>query len=64
MEPVAGVSSTPIGIFRARSIRDAAALGRDGAPVFAVRRLDADTVEVLFGDGQWMLAAPSDVDQP
>jgi hypothetical protein len=62
MEPVAGVSSESVATFRAISTRDAAAVQRDGEPVFAIRGLDSDTVEVLFGDGLWMLAGPEDVE--
>lgn len=62
MEPVAGVSSVPVAIFRAITVRDASAHARDGDPVFAVRRLGEDLLEVLFGDGIWMLCAPSDIE--
>jgi hypothetical protein len=61
MESVTGISSHSTLILRAVSVRDWEALRRDGEPVFAVRQLDTDTVEVLFGDGMWMLAAQEDV---
>lgn len=64
MEPTAGVSSTPVAIFRARSVRDAASLERDALPVFSVRQLTSEGVEVLFGDGIWLLASPVDLDVP
>lgn len=64
MDRLAGISSTPVGTFRAVDTRDGEAHRRDGEPVFSVRRLDDETVEVLFGDGRWMLCAPTDVERP
>lgn len=64
MDPVAGVSSIPIGTFHAIHTRDGVAHRRDGESVFSIRRLDDETVEVLFGDGRWMLCAPTDVERP
>jgi hypothetical protein len=50
----------PIGVFRARSTRDANALERDGQNVFAMNDVPGSTagaaiIEVLFEDGYWML---------
>ena len=64
MDPLTGVSSTSVGTFRAIDTRDGEAHYRDGEPVFAVRGLDHETVEVLFGDGRWMLCALTDVEPP
>ncbi|MGH3412110.1 MAG: hypothetical protein ACRDPH_03415 [Marmoricola sp.] len=64
MDRVAGISTDPKGIFHALSVRDAASLDREGQPIFAVRRLDAEAVEVLMRDGVWMLASPGDVSPP
>lgn len=52
--------SQPIGVFRARSTRDANALERDGHPVFAMNDVyspagESPTIEILFADGQWLL---------
>lgn len=52
--------SPPIGVFRARSTRDANALERDGQNVFAMNDVPGSkagtaTIEVLFEDGYWML---------
>ena len=58
---LAGISSRQIATFHALSVRDAEALRRDGEPVFDVRNLDAQAVEVLFGDGVWMLADLTDL---
>lgn len=51
-----------LGRFRSRSTRDATGLDRDGQDVVAINQLDADTVEVQFRDGEWMLCAPDEVD--
>lgn len=64
MEPVAGISSKPIGTFRAITVRDGWAHERDGDPVYSVRALKENLVEVLFGDGIWMLCSPTDVERP
>lgn len=50
----------PIGVFRARTTRDASALGRDGQSVFAMNDVPGPktgpvVIEVLFEDGHWML---------
>ena len=62
LEPV-----SPRGTFHARSTRDAVALDRDGQTFVLIHELTDATkrnpaVEIMFEDGEWMLAAPSDLD--
>jgi hypothetical protein len=56
----------PLGIFRAISTHDGEALARDGQGFYAFNRLDTrgaqPIVEILFGDGFWMLAATTDLE--
>jgi hypothetical protein len=61
MDRVAGISTESVGTFHELGVRDAASQDRDGHPVFAVRRLSEDFVEVLFGDGIWVLSSPADI---
>jgi hypothetical protein len=52
----------PLGTFHAITVKDAAALERDGHPYFAVNRLAGDDAwEVQFADGTWMLAHLADL---
>lgn len=59
----------PIGTFRARVTRDAAALERDGDQYFAMNRLeelhgrpdDRPLYENQFADGVWMLVRENDL---
>lgn len=61
--------SGPIGTFRARVTRDAAALERDGEQFYAMNRLDErrrspdvrPLYEIQFSDGVWMLAREDDL---
>lgn len=61
--------SEPIGTFRARVTRDAAALERDGEQYFARNRLeerhgrpdDRPLYEIQFEDGSWMLVREDDL---
>ena len=61
--------SEPIGTFRARVTRDAAALERDGEQYFAMNRLeelhgrpdDRPLYEIQFADGVWMLVRENDL---
>jgi hypothetical protein len=57
----------PLGTFHARSTRAAAAHARDGQVYALVNELGSgptgqqDEVDVLLGDGVWMLASREDV---
>jgi hypothetical protein len=61
--------SEPIGTFKARVTRDAAALERDGERYFAMNRLvelhgrpgDRALFEIQFRDGAWMLVREDDL---
>lgn len=59
---LASIDGRPVGVFHAISVRDGASVERDGDPVYAVRVLNARVVEVLFGDGIWMLCGHGDVE--
>lgn len=55
----------PRGWFHALSTRDGEALRRDGEPFYQSNELTYSrekVVEVLFGDGTWMIAAPADLE--
>lgn len=55
----------PVGRFRATASRDGEALKRDGEQVYCIQRLWGRTgngpLEVMFGDGMWMLVDPTDL---
>lgn len=56
-----------IGVFRARSTRDANALERDGRQVFAMNDVfspegESPTIEILFADGIWLLCERRELD--
>ena len=61
--------SEPIGTFRARVTRDAAALARDGEHYFAMNGVeelhphpdDRPLYEIQFADGVWILAREDDL---
>lgn len=59
-------SVRPLGIYRARTLRDGESMRRDGQPYVLMNRLpstsDAPSIEVMFGDGEWLLATPADLD--
>jgi hypothetical protein len=54
-----------VGVFHAVSTRDGEAQAREGQAFYAINRLDSQAheaiVEILFGDGVWMLAIPADL---
>lgn len=57
----------PLGTFHARLTRDGAAHGRDGQPFvllnsLATRDPDIRLVEIMFEDGEWMLARQEDLE--
>jgi hypothetical protein len=62
----ASTQISPLGRFRAREVRDAEALKRDGEPFFQIHRLRTKDgrplFEILFGDGLWMLANEADLE--
>lgn len=56
----------PVGVFHAVSTHDGEADARDGQFFYALNLLDTRSaeaiVEILFGDGCWMLAAQDDLE--
>lgn len=58
--------NAPFGIFKAVKTRDAVAGARDGWPFFEANARGTDAMgeliyEIRFGDGEWMIAAESDL---
>lgn len=59
---LASIDGRPVGVFHTISARDGASVKRDGNPVFAIRELNTRVVEVLFGDGIWLLCGHGDIE--
>lgn len=61
------IPRAPLGTFRAVLTRDGEGCARDGQPFYQCNYVwtdprDGEILEILFGDGLWLLAAKADLE--